>query len=138
MISNAAVRSPRSRRILVIDEDLDSLNILLEPLRWEGYDARGAQSVQEGLQLIASWTPHIALLDFAADQRGIEALNKIRQALPHSSCLIISEDASTESIIMSLDAGADDYIIKPFVPLELLVKRKSNLYPIITRFDGLP
>ena len=127
MVSDAVARSPRSRRILVIDEDLDSLNILLEPLRWEGYDARGAQSVQEGLQLIESWAPHIALLDLAADRGGMQCLDKIRQKLPHSSCLIISEDSSTESIIMCLDAGADDYIIKPFVPLELLARIRTHL-----------
>ncbi len=127
MVSDAAVRSPRSRRILVIDEDLDSLNILLEPLRWEGYDARGAQSVQEGLQLLESWTPHIALLDLTANRGGMQALAKIRQKLTHTSCLIISEDSSTESIIMCLDAGADDYIIKPFVPLELLARIRTHL-----------
>ena len=127
MKSDAVARSPRSRRILVIDEDLDSLNILLEPLRWEGYDARGAQSVQEGLLLIESWTPHIALLDFKADSGGMLSLNRIRQRLPHSSCLIISENSSTEAIIMSLDSGADEYIIKPFVPLELLARIRTHL-----------
>ncbi len=127
MKSDAVSRSPRSRRILLIDEDLDSLNILLEPLRWEGYDARGAQSVQEGLLLIESWTPHIALLDLKADSGGMLSLNRIRQRLPHSSCLIISENSSTEAIIMSLDSGADDYIIKPFVPLELLARIRTHL-----------
>lgn len=127
MANEAVIKSPRSRRILVIDEDQDSLNILLEPLKWEGYDARGVSNVQEGLQLMDSWVPHIALMDLKADRSGLQCLNKVRQKLPHSSCIIISEDSSTESIIQSLDEGADDYIIKPFVPLELLARMRTHL-----------
>jgi two-component system cell cycle response regulator len=127
MNSNAVVRSPRNRRILVVDPDEDSLNILLEPLRWEGYDARGVSSVREGLQLIESWTPHIALMDLPAEREGLQQLQQVRQRLPHSSCLIISDDSSTESIIACLDSGADDYIIKPFVPLELLARIRTHL-----------
>jgi diguanylate cyclase (GGDEF)-like protein len=127
MANDSVIRSPRSRRILVVDEDQDSLNILLEPLKWEGYDARGVSNVQEALQLMESWVPHIALMDFKADRTGLQCLNKIRQRLTHSSCIIISDDSSTESIIASLDSGADDYIIKPFVPLELLARIRTHL-----------
>jgi two-component system, cell cycle response regulator len=127
MANDTVKRSPRSRRILVIDHDQDSLNILLEPLKWEGYDTKGVTDVQEGLQLMESWVPHIALLDLKMDNAGMQTLHQIRHKLPHSSCIIISEDSSTDSIIMSLDAGADDYIIKPFVPLELLARIRTHL-----------
>lgn len=127
MANDTVMKSPRSRRLLVIDSDPDSLNILLEPLKWEGYDVRGVTSVEEGLQLIRNWVPHIALLDLKSDRSGLGALSKIRHRLAHSSCIIISDDTSTESIIESLDAGADDYIIKPFVPLELLARIRTHL-----------
>lgn len=127
MVNENALKSPRSRRILVVDEDTDSLNILLEPLRWEGYDARGVSSIEEAAQLIGTWVPHIALLDFKTNREGLQKLQKIRMKLPHSSCIIISEDSSTESIIVSLDSGADDYIVKPFVPLELLARIRTHI-----------
>lgn len=111
----------------MIDHDQDSLNILLEPLKWEGYDTKGVTNVQEGLQLMESWVPHIALLDLKNDREGMLTLHQIRNKLPHSSCIIISEDSKTESIITSLDSGADDYIIKPFIPLELLARIRTHL-----------
>lgn len=125
MISGSV--TTKNRRILVVDEDAESLDVLLEPLRWEGYDAKGVASVEQALIVIESWTPHIVLLDLRADLSGLQTLQKIRQKVPHCSCLFISEDTSTESIIECLDSGADDYIVKPFVPLELLARVRTHL-----------
>lgn len=116
-----------ARRILVIDEDQDSLEVLLEPMRWENYDARGVSTLEEALEVAESWIPHIVLLDLTYGQGALIALEKIQAKLPHTSCILISEDSSTDSIIIGLDAGADDYIVKPFVPLELLARVRTHI-----------
>ena len=120
--------SPQNRRILVIDDDKDSMEVLLEPLRWEGYDARGVTSGDEALRLIESWTPHIVLLDWMLPTMGgLKVLRKVRERIPFASCIFVSGNSSTEAIIEGLDAGADDYITKPFVPLELLARIRTHL-----------
>lgn len=121
-------KQPKSRRILVIDDDKDNLEILLEPLRWEGYDARGATTEKDAHKIIESWIPHVVILDWIApSMAGLRVLRTIRQRLAHVSCVFVSENSSTEAIIEALDSGADDYIVKPFVPLELLARIRSQL-----------
>ncbi|HEX7676368.1 MAG TPA: diguanylate cyclase [Bdellovibrio sp.] len=121
-------KHPKSRRILVIDDDTDSMEILLEPLRWEGYDARGVTTEAEAHKLIESWIPHVVILDWMApSMAGLRVLKAVRERLAHVSCVFVSENSSTEAIIEALDSGADDYIVKPFVPLELLARIRTQL-----------
>ncbi len=121
-------KDPSTRRILVIDDDKDNMEILLEPLRWEGYDVQGVTNEDDALRLIENWFPHLVLFDWMLPTMGgIKVLRKIRQTSLHTSCIFVSNNASTESIIEGLDAGADDYIVKPFVPLELLARIRTHL-----------
>lgn len=121
--------SPNSstRRILVVDQDSQSLGILLEPLRWEGYDTKGESSIKQALKLARTWSPHILLIDTRITPEALKAIEIFKKKLPLTSILIISDDPATESIIAALDSGADDYIIKPFVPLELLARIRTHL-----------
>lgn len=116
-----------TRRILVVDQDSHSLGVLLEPLKWEGYDTRGESSLRDALRVSKTWQPHIVLIDAPVNTESQRALELFKRRLPHASILLISDDSSTESIIAGLDSGADDYIIKPFVPLELLARIRTQL-----------
>lgn len=128
MSFEASMKHSRGRRILVIDSDSDSLEILLEPLRWEGYDTRGVTTEAEAHHLIETWAPHVVILDWITPTRaGLRVLRAVRERLTHVSCVFVSENSSTEAIIEALDAGADDYIVKPFVPLELLARIRTQL-----------
>ncbi|MCX7978490.1 MAG: diguanylate cyclase [Bdellovibrionaceae bacterium] len=128
MVSGVSPQWPKSRRILVIEEEQGAQDILLEPLRWEGYAARAVSSVEEALTTIGSgWIPQIVLIDLPAHEKEMEALRLLREKLPTSSLLHISEDSSTNAIIRTLDSGADDYIVKPFIPLELLARIRTHL-----------
>lgn len=118
---------PKSRRILVVDHELASLDLLLEPLRWEGFDARGVTSSELALHLASTWKPHVVLMEWMPSVDPSGFLRKLKALAPHASVLFVSANSSTESIIAGLDAGADDYIVKPFVPLELLARIRTHL-----------
>lgn len=117
----------KSRRILVIDDDPQSIDIIIEPLKWEGYNTLGVHSLEEGLKVIDSWMPMIIILDFKEKDVRYKALSSIREIRPLASLLMLSDESSTDSIILGLDSGADDYIVKPFVPLELLARVRTHL-----------
>lgn len=121
------IKSSKSRRILVIDDDPQSIDIILEPLKWEGYNAVGVYNLEEGLKVIDSWMPIIIILDFKEKDMRYKSLSKIREIQPLASLLILSDEATTEAIILGLDSGGDDYIVKPFVPLELLARIRTHL-----------
>lgn len=118
----------RERRILVVDDDKDSLEIISEALRWEGYHVDSATSGDKALQLIDQWKPDLVLLDVNMPKlSGIETLKNLRANTNYVSVMFISGNASTEAVIEGLDAGADDYIPKPFDPLELLARVRTQL-----------
>ena len=121
-------KKSKSRRILVVDGDPESLEIAMVPLRWEGYDIRGVCSGSEALQTLEQWIPHIVILDWQVQgMSGLKILKQVREKFSHVSCIFISAESSIESIIEGLDAGADDYIVKPFVPLEMLARVRTQL-----------
>lgn len=124
------VRPPQNnvRRILVVDCDEDNLILLLEPLKWEGYEVRGCTTEEQAHALIESWAPQVVLLDWLTpDGGGLRILKAVKERLLHAACVFVSENSSTEAIIEALDSGADDYISKPFVPLELLARVRTQL-----------
>lgn len=127
MARDSLEKIPKERKILVIDDDSDSREIILEPLRWEHFDARGVSSGIEALKLMETWIPNIIILDWMIPGvSGLQILQTLRAHYPHVSCIFISGNSSTESIIEALDSGSDDYIIKPFVPLELLARIRTH------------
>ncbi len=120
-------RPAKSRKILVIDDDPNGIDVILEPLKWEGYNAVGVHTLEEGLRVIDSWMPLIIVVDFKDKDMRIRAIAKVREIRPFASLLLLSDESTTESIILGLDSGADDYIVKPFVPLELLARIRTHL-----------
>ena len=116
------------RRILVVDDDPDSLDIIAEALNWEGYEVRKASSGESCLLEMDSWQPDVVVLDVNMPHlSGIETLRKLKYKDPFVSVMFISGDTTTDDVIAGLDAGADDYIPKPFDPLELLARVRTQL-----------
>lgn len=119
---------PKDRRLLVVDDDPDSLEIIAEALKWEGYQVELAPSGHEAIALIQKWNPHLVLLDVnMPGMNGVQTLADLRAKAQYVSVMFISGNSSTEAVISGLDAGADDYIPKPFDPLELLARVRTQL-----------
>lgn len=127
MTADSKSSAQPNRCILVLGTDPGSLRTLLEPLKWENWDARSATSFKELNEILESWKPQIVLIDESPFGIGAKWLTYLREKLPFISILFISEASDTDSIIAGLDQGADDYIIKPFVPLELLARIRTHV-----------
>jgi diguanylate cyclase (GGDEF)-like protein len=116
------------RKILVVDDDKDTLNLVSAAVHWEGYQVKVAASGKEALKSIEEWQPHLVLLDVNMPELdGIKTLKKLRELESYCSVLFVSGKSDTNHVIEGLDAGADDYICKPFQPLELLARIRVQL-----------
>lgn len=121
-------KDPKHRPILVLDEDPETLELMMEPLRWEGYDVRGLTSPSEATEFLNYWKPQMIIVDpDFANSDGLEYLNSIQENLKTISLMIVSSNSSTDRITQCLDFGANDYIVSPFIPLEFLARVRAQL-----------
>jgi two-component system KDP operon response regulator KdpE len=113
--------------ILVIDDELQIRRLLQISLEAAGYKVHLAASGQEGLQQAAMSRPEIVVLDLGLpDTQGIDVLKKLREWATFP-VLILSVRSSEQDIVAALDAGADDYLTKPFRTAELLARIRTAL-----------
>ncbi len=114
--------------ILIVDDDLDNLRLMKMTLEFEGYQTRQATSGEEALAVLAVLKPDMVLLDVNMPGiSGLEVLEKIRQSLHYISVIMVSARSEKKDVITGLDGGADDYICKPFDPLEMLARVRAQL-----------
>ncbi len=113
--------------ILVCDDDKEIVEAIDIYLREEGYQVYKAYDGEQAVELLANEQIHLLIMDVMMPKMdGIAATLKIRES---SSIPIIILSAKTEDTdkILGLNIGADDYVTKPFNPLELMARVKSNL-----------
>jgi two-component system, cell cycle response regulator len=116
------------RKILAVDDDPESLRIVKKALEWEGYMMETAKSGEEAITKIMKWSPHLVLLDVSMPGLdGIQTLQFLRSSTDYVSTIFLTAQSNPEHIVQGLDAGADDYICKPFVPVELLARIRCHL-----------
>ena len=113
--------------ILVCDDDKEIVEAISIYLKQEGYDILPAYNGKEALQVMKEKEVHLVILDIMMQEMdGIHALLKIREK---SAIPVIFLSAKSEDVdkILGLNVGADDYVTKPFNPLELIARVKSQL-----------
>lgn len=113
--------------ILVCDDDRQIVEAVEIYLKNEGYQVFKAYDGEQALEVLAQETVHLLIIDVMMPKLdGIRATLKIRE---YSSIPIIILSAKSEDTdkILGLNVGADDYVAKPFNPLELVARVKSNL-----------
>ncbi|KGK86992.1 response regulator transcription factor [Clostridium sp. HMP27] len=113
--------------VLIVDDDIEIANLIAIYLQNEGYEVIKAENGLRALEVLNSTNVDLILLDIMMPQMdGIQACMKIRE---EKNMPIIMLSAKTEDMdkILGLTAGADDYIGKPFNPLELIARVKSQL-----------
>jgi len=114
-------------QILVIDDEPQIHRFLSPALDAAGYDARRADSGQEGLRGIALWSPDAVVLDLGLpDMDGKEVLRRAREFYAGPIIILSARDKEAEKIA-ALDLGANDYVEKPFGVGELLARLRAGL-----------
>lgn len=113
--------------IAIVEDETPIRRFLRASLTAEGFEVREATTVKEGLRLITQFRPQMILLDLGLpDGDGLRVIQEVRQwsSLP---IIILSARGEEKSKIMALDAGADDYLTKPFGVGELLARIRVAL-----------
>lgn len=120
-------------RVLVVDDDPDIRNAIEIYLRLEGISVSKAADGQEAIRKVSEEEVHLIVMDvMMPNLDGIQATSKIRENY-NVPIIILSAKTEDYDKILGLNIGADDYIAKPFNPLELVARVKSQL----RRFTGL-
>jgi two-component system, OmpR family, KDP operon response regulator KdpE len=114
-------------RILVVDDEPNILNTLGPLLRTHGYDVTTSASGRDALELLPSLRPDLVVLDLGLpDIDGVEVCARARAA-SSVPILILSARGREADKVRALDAGADDYVTKPFGSAELLARIRASL-----------
>jgi diguanylate cyclase (GGDEF)-like protein len=116
--------------ILVVDDDPDIARFVEVNLRSAGYDVSVASDGEEALEKAATLRPDLVLLDVMMPRiDGFEVAQRLRRnpQTSNTSIIMLTAKALSTDKVLGLTAGADDYIIKPFDPIELLARVKGTL-----------
>src|SRR5438093_11147076 len=118
-------------KILVVDDDQNVQRQLIYTLKQEGYELVQASDVAVGFRLWGAEEPALILLDVTLPKLdGYQVATKIREEEGgggHVPIIMLTAEREVEQKVRGLRAGADDYLIKPFHPAELLARIKSLL-----------
>ena len=118
-------------KILVVDDDPNVQRLLQYTLKQEGYDVVTASDGAEGFRLWGTESPDLILLDVMLPKLdGYQVATKIRTeegTSGHVPIIMLTAEREVEQKVRGLRAGADDYLIKPFHPAELIARIKSLL-----------
>jgi two-component system response regulator MprA len=117
----------RDPRVLVVEDDEEIAQVLQRSLRLEGYEVRVAGDGEAALDQSAAFNPDLVILDLGLPKLdGVEVARRLRSADDVPILMLTARDA-LESRVEGLDAGADDYLVKPFERQELLARLRALL-----------
>ncbi|MGA7220128.1 MAG: response regulator transcription factor [Candidatus Sulfotelmatobacter sp.] len=115
------------QRILVVDDEPQITRVLRTTLSSQGYDIRVANDGEMALELMKNWTPHLVVTDLAMPNLdGVGLCRRVRQ-MSQVPIIVLSVRGHDRSKVEALDAGADDYVTKPFSTSELLARIRAQL-----------
>ena len=123
-------------KVLICDDQPDIVNALKIYLKPEGYELLTAQNGKEALEMAKE--ADLILMDIMMPvMDGITATDKIRE-FSNVPIILLTAKSETEDVVLGLNVGADDYITKPFVPVEVLARVRSQLRRYGMQKDSAP
>src|SRR6266436_224478 len=115
-------------KILIVDDEPFNLDLLEQELGDQGYVIERAADGAEALEKVPSFEPDVILLDYMMPRmNGLEVLKHLREDEKYKTIpvILLTAKATQEDKVRGLDAGADDYVIKPFDSFELLARVRA-------------
>lgn len=120
------------QRILIVEDDLDSADVLEAYLKRDDFQTRHAVDGKQALELHAFWRPDLVLLDIMLPGlNGNEVLSAIRQHRPTPVIMVTAVGGDSQRI-SALLYGADDYVVKPYNPSEVV----ARVHAVLRRWTG--
>lgn len=114
-------------RIVLVEDDIEIRRLVAEALADQGHDVESAPSAMEGLELAIKGSPDLVLLDLGLpDLDGTELLRMIR-AVSQVPVIVVTARGADSVVVSTLDAGADDYLVKPFSVSQLEARVRAVL-----------
>jgi DNA-binding response OmpR family regulator len=111
------------RKILVIEDEPDIVRGLTDALEFEGFEVQSRGTGTEGLDAAMEWDPDLVLLDLMLpDDNGYRVCETMRGRNPVVPIIILTAKAQEADKVRGLEAGADDYVTKPFSIAELIAR----------------
>jgi two-component system KDP operon response regulator KdpE len=115
------------RRILVVDDEPQITRVLRTSLSSRGYDIRVANDGETALEIMKDWTPDLVVTDLSMpNMDGLELCRRLR-GTSQVPIIVLSVRGEERTKVQALDAGADDYVTKPFGIEELLARVRASL-----------
>lgn len=122
-------------RLLIVDDEHDLLAELAALLRRSGYWVETASSGRQAVQAVEQFRPHLIVLDvLMPGMDGREVLRRLRQANDWTPVILLTQVGNSTERALSLQEGADDYLNKPFDPMELI----ARIQAIMRRVQNTP
>ena len=114
--------------VIVVDDDEKLLRMLKRTLLYEGFHVSTASNGEEALKIITPKKPDVVVLDWLMPKlNGVEVIQALRQANNNIPILMLTAKDAVEDRVEGLESGADDYLVKPFAPQELIARIRALL-----------
>ncbi|MDF2655381.1 MAG: two component transcriptional regulator, winged helix family [Bacillota bacterium] len=115
-------------RVLVVEDEASIRRFIKLNLETAGYEVGEAASGEDALELLGSFLPDVVVLDLMLPGiDGLEVCRHIREHTPEPLIIMLTAKSQDTDKIMGLELGADDYMVKPFNPFELIARIKAML-----------
>jgi two-component system, OmpR family, response regulator MprA len=123
--------------VLVVDDDLKLLKMLQRTLTYENLSVLTATNGQEALPILHSQQPDLIILDWMMPKMdGLELMRKLRDEENRTLVLMLTARDAIENRVEGLEGGADDYLVKPFAPAELVARVHALLRRVEAKLEN--
>jgi two-component system, OmpR family, KDP operon response regulator KdpE len=127
---------PDPPHILVVDDEPQITRVLRTSLSAQGYDIRVANTGEMALEIMKDWTPNLIITDLSMPAiDGVQLCRRVR-SVSQIPIVVLSVREKEQQKVEALDAGADDYVTKPFGMNELLARVRANLRRVPTESEA--
>lgn len=115
------------QKILVVDDDTNINELVSLYLEKEGYETKKAYTGKAAVEIFSSFAPHLVVLDLMLpEMNGYDVCKEIRK-VSNIPIIMLTAKGETFDKVLGLELGADDYVVKPFDPKELVARVKAVL-----------